>query len=171
MRQASPSVARETAAQRQPTGVEMCRSVSVPFLAASWALGQLALRSSRGVRRLNFGNRAWEPAQAGLGLPTGNGFCGYGGGLKCGPDAVALGRHERAPIHLGRKKPIWQLRSKPTVLRSGPYRFFFYAGDRHEPTHVHVERDASKAKFWLEPISLVEHGFLPCRAQRHLSFD
>jgi Domain of unknown function (DUF4160) len=42
----------------------------------------------------------------------------------------------------------------PTVLRSGPYRFFFYAGDRHEPPHVHVERDAGKAKFWLEPISL-----------------
>ena len=42
----------------------------------------------------------------------------------------------------------------PTVLRSGPYRFFFYAGDQHEPPHVHVERDDSKAKFWLEPISL-----------------
>jgi 5-enolpyruvylshikimate-3-phosphate synthase len=42
----------------------------------------------------------------------------------------------------------------PTALRSGPYRFFFYAGDRHEPPHVHVERDASKAKFWLQPVFL-----------------
>ena len=42
----------------------------------------------------------------------------------------------------------------PTALRSGPYRLFFYAGDHHEPVHVHVERDAAKAKFWLEPISL-----------------
>jgi hypothetical protein len=42
----------------------------------------------------------------------------------------------------------------PTVLRSGPFRLFFYAGDRHEPSHVHVERDARKAKFWLEPVSL-----------------
>jgi hypothetical protein len=42
----------------------------------------------------------------------------------------------------------------PTVLRSGPFRVFFYAGDRHEPTHVHVERDSSKAKFWLQPVSL-----------------
>ena len=42
----------------------------------------------------------------------------------------------------------------PTVLRLGPYRFFFYAGDRHEPPHVHVERDADKAKFWLEPVRL-----------------
>jgi hypothetical protein len=39
-----------------------------------------------------------------------------------------------------------------TVLRSGPYRFFFYAGDRHEPPHVHVERDRDKAKFWLQPV-------------------
>ena len=42
----------------------------------------------------------------------------------------------------------------PTVLRSGPYRFFFYAGDRAEPSHVHVERDNSLAKYWLEPIVL-----------------
>ena len=42
----------------------------------------------------------------------------------------------------------------PTVLRSGPYRFFFYAGDRDEPAHVHVERDQSEAKFWLDPIRL-----------------
>lgn len=26
-------------------------------------------------------------------------------------------------------------------------------GDRHEPPHVHVERDQNKAKFWLEPVS------------------
>jgi hypothetical protein len=42
----------------------------------------------------------------------------------------------------------------PTVLRTGPYRFFFYAGDRDEPPHVHVEREDSLAKFWLEPIRL-----------------
>jgi hypothetical protein len=33
----------------------------------------------------------------------------------------------------------------PTVLRLGPYRFFFYAGDGEEPLHVHVERDDSEA--------------------------
>jgi hypothetical protein len=27
----------------------------------------------------------------------------------------------------------------PTILRIGPYRFFFYAGDRNEPQHIHVE--------------------------------
>jgi len=40
----------------------------------------------------------------------------------------------------------------PSVLRSGPFRFFFYAGDRNEPPHVHVERDDKQAKFWLEPV-------------------
>jgi hypothetical protein len=42
----------------------------------------------------------------------------------------------------------------PTVLRSGPYRFFFYSGDRDEPPHVHVERDDCEAKFWLDPVRL-----------------
>jgi hypothetical protein len=40
----------------------------------------------------------------------------------------------------------------PTVLRNGPYRFFFYSADRDEPAHVHVERDDASAKFWLEPV-------------------
>ena len=29
----------------------------------------------------------------------------------------------------------------PTVLRSGPYRLLFYAGDRDEPLHIHIERE------------------------------
>ena len=48
----------------------------------------------------------------------------------------------------------------PTVLRTGPYRFFFYAGDGDEPPHVHVERDDCEAKFWLDPVRLQQsHGF------------
>lgn len=46
----------------------------------------------------------------------------------------------------------------PTVLRVGPYRFFFYAGDRDEPPHVHVEREDKIAKFWLDPIRLQRSG-------------
>jgi hypothetical protein len=42
----------------------------------------------------------------------------------------------------------------PTVLRSGPYRFFFYGGDRDEPPHVHVEHDENEAKLWLDPVRL-----------------
>ena len=46
----------------------------------------------------------------------------------------------------------------PTVLRIGPFRFFFYAGDRDEPPHMHVERDSNTAKFWLEPVRLQNSG-------------
>lgn len=69
----------------------------------------------------------------------------------------------------------------PTVLREGPYRFFFYSGDREEPPHVHVERDAMRAKYWLSPIRLqsstgfsrVELGRLQARveANRHLLLE
>lgn len=48
----------------------------------------------------------------------------------------------------------------PTVLRIGPYRFFFYAGDGAEPPHIHVERDDCEAKFWLDPPRLEQsYGF------------
>jgi len=46
----------------------------------------------------------------------------------------------------------------PTVLRTGPYRLFFYSGDRDEPRHVHVEHDANIAKFWLDPVRLAHSG-------------
>lgn len=46
----------------------------------------------------------------------------------------------------------------PTVLKSGPYRLFFYAGDRDEPQHIHVERDDRIAKFWLDPTRLQSSG-------------
>lgn len=48
----------------------------------------------------------------------------------------------------------------PTVLRHGPYRFFFYASDRDEPVHVHVEREEGVAKFWLDPVRLQSSGGL-----------
>lgn len=46
----------------------------------------------------------------------------------------------------------------PTVLRAGPYRCFFYAGDRDEPAHVHVEREEKVAKLWLDPVRLQDSG-------------
>lgn len=46
----------------------------------------------------------------------------------------------------------------PTIPRDSPYRLFFYAGDRNEPMHVHIERDDKVAKFWLEPIRLHTSG-------------
>jgi hypothetical protein len=55
----------------------------------------------------------------------------------------------------------------PTVLREGPYRFFFYSSDRDEPPHVHAERDANQAKFWLQPVRLVwSRGFSASEVRR-----
>ena len=46
----------------------------------------------------------------------------------------------------------------PTALKIGTYRFFFYASDRDEPLHVHVEREDKVAKFWLDPVRLQRSG-------------
>jgi hypothetical protein len=48
----------------------------------------------------------------------------------------------------------------PTVLRVSGFRFFFYSLEGSEPPHIHVERGECVAKFWLQPVRLVEsHGF------------
>ena len=55
-----------------------------------------------------------------------------------------------------------------TLLREGPYRFFFYLGDRGEPPHVHVQRDNHIAKFWLNPVTLERSGGLSRSKIRHI---
>ena len=42
----------------------------------------------------------------------------------------------------------------PTVLRSGPYRFYFYSHEPNEPPHIHVDRDESSCKIWLLPVAM-----------------
>ncbi|MCD6289107.1 MAG: DUF4160 domain-containing protein [Anaerolineae bacterium] len=43
----------------------------------------------------------------------------------------------------------------------------FYAGDRSEPPHVHVERENYVAKFWLNPVRLHSSGrFRPNEIRR-----
>ena len=55
----------------------------------------------------------------------------------------------------------------PTVLRSGPYRVYFYSHDLREPSHVHVDRDDQSAKFWLNPVRLARNlGFSPHELRR-----
>lgn len=50
----------------------------------------------------------------------------------------------------------------PTVLRSGPYRFYFYSHEGSEPPHIHIDRDDQSAKFWLQPVTLARSlGFSP----------
>ena len=46
----------------------------------------------------------------------------------------------------------------PTVIRAGPCRLFFYAGDRNEPRHIRVERDDRVAEYWLDPVRLQSSG-------------
>lgn len=48
----------------------------------------------------------------------------------------------------------------PTVLRIGPYRFYFYSHEPNEPPHVHIDRDSFSAKFWLQKVDLADNiGF------------
>lgn len=42
----------------------------------------------------------------------------------------------------------------PTVLRIGPYRFFFYSNEGFEPPHIHVRGAGGDARFWLEPVEV-----------------
>jgi hypothetical protein len=55
----------------------------------------------------------------------------------------------------------------PTVLRAGPYRFYFYSHESTEPPHIHVDRDDLSAKFWLQPVGLARNfGFSPKELRR-----
>ncbi len=55
----------------------------------------------------------------------------------------------------------------PTVLRESGYRFYFYSHESNEPPHVHVDRETSSAKFWLEPVALARNfGFSAVELRR-----
>ena len=48
----------------------------------------------------------------------------------------------------------------PTVLRVGPYRFFFFSRETGEPAHVHIEAGEKEAKIWLANVHLaMSYGF------------
>jgi len=48
----------------------------------------------------------------------------------------------------------------PTVMRSGPYRLYFFSHEPNEPPHIHVDRESLSAKFWLDPVALARNlGF------------
>lgn len=56
----------------------------------------------------------------------------------------------------------------PTIARIGPYRVYFFSHDRGEPPHVHVDRDAATAKFWLAPVALAYNIGLRAKELRDL---
>ncbi|MEI6127267.1 MAG: DUF4160 domain-containing protein [Pseudomonadota bacterium] len=45
----------------------------------------------------------------------------------------------------------------PTVFLKSGYRFFFYANERNEPPHIHVQYHNVVSKFWLNPVSLAKN--------------
>ena len=48
----------------------------------------------------------------------------------------------------------------PTILRIGPFRFYFFSHEPNEPPHVHIDRDAATIKVWLEPVEVAKsRGF------------
>jgi hypothetical protein len=70
-------------------------------------------------------------------------------------------RFDPGILHLGtRRKGQWRDDKMPTVLRDGPYRLFFYSNEKHEPPHIHVQRDDCVAKIWLGRIGVAaNYGF------------
>jgi hypothetical protein len=57
----------------------------------------------------------------------------------------------------------------PTILRIGPYRFFFYSNENNEPAHIHVQRERALAKFWLDPVALASSAGFPAQELTKLS--
>lgn len=48
-------------------------------------------------------------------------------------------------------RPLWYPSPPmPTIWHEQGYRFSFYAADRHEPPHVHVEKGDGTGKWWIE---------------------
>ncbi len=45
----------------------------------------------------------------------------------------------------------------PTILKAGPYRFYFFSHETDEPPHVHVDRENCSAKFWIETGALARN--------------
>jgi hypothetical protein len=56
----------------------------------------------------------------------------------------------------------------PTIARLGPYRVFFFSNEGLEPPHVHIQRERSLAKFWLQPITLALATDFSARELRQL---
>jgi hypothetical protein len=55
----------------------------------------------------------------------------------------------------------------PKVFTDGPFDFFFYSNEGHEPVHVHVRKGSAGspdacAKYWLGPLEhAYSEGFTP----------
>ena len=68
---------------------------------------------------------------------------------------------------MGMGLPGWKHPEMPTILRTGPYRFFFYASDKDEPIHVHIQNGNCLAKLWIRPVRVAANtGYSPKELRR-----
>ena len=58
----------------------------------------------------------------------------------------------------------------PTVLRIGPYRFYFFSHETTEPPHIHIDREKFSAKFWLQPLCLAGNVGFSAHELRKISY-
>ncbi len=56
----------------------------------------------------------------------------------------------------------------PSIDDIGPYKLFFYSSEGNEQPHVHVRRDRSTAKFWLDPVRVARSRRFSDRELRSL---
>ena len=73
-------------------------------------------------------------------------------------DQWGTGIISKRPARLSVRPDIrssWDDPSKTELLAEG-CRFFFFSNEGTEPPHIHVERGDGYAKFWLEPVELVD---------------
>jgi hypothetical protein len=56
----------------------------------------------------------------------------------------------------------------PTILRIGPYRFYFHSHEPNEPPHIHIDRDNLSAKFWLDLVDLAYNLGFSARELRRI---
>lgn len=83
--------------------------------------------------------------------------------------AVATAGFARFRRQVMRSVGLKELQEVPTILRIGPYRFFFYSNENNEPAHIHVQREGALAKFWLTPVSLASSTGFPAQELTKLS--
>ncbi len=45
----------------------------------------------------------------------------------------------------------------PTIIIIDGFRFYFFANENNEPSHIHVQYHSATAKFWLKPVALASN--------------
>lgn len=56
----------------------------------------------------------------------------------------------------------------PTVLRIGPYRFYFFSHEPGEPAHIHIDKGNATAKIWLHDITIARSAGFATHELREL---